>query len=204
MDNIALYMPKNLENMQLPDPELLTYYRNLEKRIMWLEDEVDGQTLDFVKKIIEWNQEDKDIPVDQRKPIKLFFFSPGGELDVNNALIDTITMSKTPIIGINVGQCYSAAAYIFLSCHVRYALPRAQLMLHQGSGGFQGSYQEVVPQVMAYQEQIEKLASFVAERTDYTQDEVMENITSDWYINPTEGLEKKVYTEIISDMSIFF
>ena len=54
---------------------------------------------------------------------------------------------------------------------------------------------------MAYQEQVEKLAGFVEEKTSYTKEEIEENIVSDWYITAEEGLEKGVYQGIISDIS---
>ena len=94
MDNITLQIPQPLENMNLPNPELLTYYSDLEKRIIWLEEEVTECTLEFVRKIIEWNREDEmnGLEPKDRKPIKIFFFSPGGDLDVNYALIDTIRL----------------------------------------------------------------------------------------------------------------
>ena len=188
-------LPTGLENLQLADPTLCLFYKNLEQRIIWLDQEVDEQCLDIIRHILRWNQEDKDIDPADRKPIRFFFFSPGGDLEVNNALIDTIKLSKTPVWGINVGRCYSAAAYIFFACHKRYCLASSQLLLHQGSGAFSGTYQEILPQVMAYQEQIEKLAEFVAERSTYTIEEIAENITSDWYITADEGLEHNIYTK---------
>ena len=57
---------------------------------------------------------------------------------------------------------------------------------------------------MAYQQQIDDLATFVAGRTEYTEEEIAENITSDWYIPVEEGLKKGVYHELIIDMMIFF
>ena len=201
---INVQIPKSVENLQLPDPTLLFYYQNLDNRIFWLDEEVTDYTLDLIKYIIQWNKEDDQIEPELRKPIKIFFFSPGGDLEVNNALIDTIQLSVTPVWGINVGKSYSAAAYIFLACHKRFTLPRAQLLLHQGSGTFSGTYQELLPQVMAYQQQIEDLATFVAGRTQYSEEEIAENITSDWYIPVEEGLEKGVYHEVITDMSVFF
>lgn len=204
-DNLLnITIPKSVENLQLPDPTLLFYYQNLEKRIFWLDEEVSDYTLDLIKYIIKWNEEDDKLAPEERQPIKIFFFSPGGDLEVNNSLIDTIQLSLTPVWGINMGKSYSAAAYIFLACHKRFTLPRAQLLLHQGSGTFSGTYQELLPQVMAYQQQIEDLAAFVASRTKYSEDDIAENITSDWYIPVDEGLEKGVYHEVIEDMSIFF
>lgn len=196
-------LPAGLENLQLADPTLALFYHNLEKRVIWLDQEVDESCLDIIRNILRWNQEDKDLMPKDRQPIRLFFFSPGGDLEVNNALIDTIKLSKTPIWGINVGRCYSAAAFIFLACHERYCLASSQFLLHQGSGAFSGTYQEILPQVMAYQEQIEKLAYFVAERSTYDMEEIAANITSDWYITADEGLEHGIYTkkvECIEDL----
>lgn len=193
-------LPTGLENLQLADPSLALFYNNLEQRIIWLDQEVDENCLDILRNILRWNQEDKDIMPKDRKPIRLFFFSPGGDLEVNNALIDTITLSKTPVWGINVGRCYSAAAFIFLACHERYCLASSQFLLHQGSGAFSGTYQEILPQVMAYQEQIEKLAEFVAERSTYDMDEIAANITSDWYISADEGVEHGIYTKKIESI----
>ena len=161
MDNITLHIPQPLENMSLPNPELLSYYSDLEKRIIWLEEEVTEQTLEFVRKIIEWNREDEmnSLEPKDRKPIKIFFFSPGGDLDVNYALIDTIRLSKTPVYGINIGRCCSAAAYIYLSCHHRYMMNHSYFVFHQGSSQLSGSYNEVVAIMNDYQGQVAELSN---------------------------------------------
>ena len=74
MEDILLQIPQPIENLALPNPELLTYYKDLGKRIFWLEDEVNEQTLEIIRKIIEWNREDKGLEVKDREPIKIFFF----------------------------------------------------------------------------------------------------------------------------------
>ena len=96
-NELNITLPKEVENLQLPSPELVTYYRNLENRVLWLDTEVSDYWLEFSRNIIEWNREDKNTPVEQRKPIRLMFFSYGGSLDINNTLVDTIKLSKTPI-----------------------------------------------------------------------------------------------------------
>lgn len=108
MDEIMhISIPQNLENIQLPSPELLMYYKNLEHRVIWLDSNVDDMWLEYERKIIEWNREDKGIPTEERKPIKLMFFSYGGHMDINYSFIDLIQKSKTPIWGINMGQACS-------------------------------------------------------------------------------------------------
>ena len=204
MDSITLNIPQPLENMNLPNPELLTYYSDLEKRIIWLEEEVTECTLEFVRKIIEWNREDEmnGLEPKDRKPIKIFFFSPGGDLDVNYALIDTIRLSKTPVYGINIGRCCSAAAYIYLSCHHRYMMDHSYFVFHQGSSQLSGSYNEVVAIMNDYQGQVAELSNLMKERTLYTEEEIMDNIVTEWYVRKEEALEKGVCHEIINDISV--
>lgn len=204
MEYTNIIIPKAIENVQLPDPELRNYYVDLEHRTFWLDEEVTPYLLELVKYIVRWNAEDSHTPVEKRVPIRIFFFSPGGDLDVNYALIDTIKMSKTPVIGINIGQCASAAAYIFLSCHKRYMLPHAYFILHQGSGTISGTFEQICAQMEDYQQQVEELASFVLEHTSYTEEAVAEKIVGEWYIRKDEALENGVVHGVITDVAMMF
>ena len=204
MEYANIIIPKAIENIQLPDPELRNYYVDLEHRTFWLDEEVTPYLLELIKYIVRWNAEDSATPVDKRQPIRIYFFSPGGDLDVNYALIDTIKMSKTPIIGINIGQCASAAAYIFLSCHKRYMLPHAYFILHQGSGTLSGTFEQICAQMEDYQQQVEELATFVLEHTTYSEEAVAEKIVGEWYIRKDEALENGVVHGVITDVSQLF
>lgn len=201
MEEINIAIPSNIENMQLPSPELLTYYRNLENRVLWLDSDVDENWLEFSRKIIEWNREDKKIAVEKRKPIKLMFFSYGGSLDVNNALIDTIKLSKTPIYGINIGQACSAGCFIYLACHKRFAFPNATFLIHQGGGdGFSGTYAQVIAAVTEYQRKIEELELYLKENTNIPDDILEENITTEWFLNADEALQYGICDKIVENL----
>lgn len=204
MDDIVLNLPRNVENMSLPDPELVTFWRDEQHRVLWFEGEVDDGHLEFVRKILQWNQEDAGIPIKKRKPILIFFFSPGGSLDVNNAIVDTISLSKTPVYGINTSQCCSAAAFIFLSCHKRFMFPQAYFVYHQGGGTFSGSFETVIAQIAAYQEQVANLSLLMKKYTKYTEEEIAEGIVGEWYICADEALEKGVVDEVIDDLDVLF
>ena len=136
---LDIAIPQNVENLQLPDPSLLQFYKNYENRIIWIDDEITEMTLEYAKMIMQWNFDDKknNIPVDKRKPIKVIFFSPGGDLAVNNCLIDTIQLSMTKVIGINVGVAASSGCFIYLACHERYTFPTAEFLIHKGAGRFE-------------------------------------------------------------------
>lgn len=202
MEDIVVKVPGPVETMSLPDPTLLDYYRDLNERIIWIDEDIDDYTLNVVKKITQWNREDKKKPPEKRKPIKIIFYSFGGSLDVHNTLIDIIKLSKTPIWGINAGRCMSAAALIFLSCHKRLMLENASFLFHQGSGAFSGTFGEVMAQMAEYQQSVEKLTHFMVEHTKYTAEEVEENICGEWYIRADEAIEKGVCEEIVKDISL--
>lgn len=200
-DPVIVQIPSEIENVQLPSPELLTFYKDKANRCLWIDTEINDMSLEFCRLIIQWNREDSELEISQRKPIKLFFFSPGGDIDVNYTIIDTIKMSKTPVWGINMGSCCSAAAYIYLACHRRFVLPHAYFLFHQGSGAFNGTYLEILSQIQYYQEQVEELTSIMKESTIYTDEELAENIAGEWYVRAAEAIEKGVSHEIVSDIN---
>ena len=185
-------------NLQLADPSLVQYYYDLANRSIWIDSEINASTLDIVSKIIRWNREDKGKPVDERKPIKLFFLSPGGDLEIEEAVVSTIRLSQTPVWGIAMGMVASAASLIYLSCHKRFALPNAYLIIHQGSAQMGGNYDQMVAAMKDYEEQIERMTRFYIENTDYTEEEIRANIKTDWYVRGKELLERKLITNWVS------
>lgn len=199
-DPMIIQIPSEIENVQLPTPELLTFYKDKEYRCLWIDDEINNLSLEICRLIIQWNREDEILSISNRTPIKLFFFSHGGDLDVNYTIIDTIRMSETPIYGINMGSCCSAAAYIYLACHKCFMLPHAYFLFHQGSGAFNGSYLEILSQIQYYQEQVEELSSIMKESTNYTDEELADNIAGEWYVRANEALEKGVCHEVVNDI----
>ena len=190
-------------NLQLADPDLVQYYNDIENRVLWVDAEVDENCLDLVSKIIFWNREDKGKPIDARKPIKIFFNSPGGDLDIEETLVSIIKISKTPVWGVALGMVASAASLIYLSCHRRLALPNSYFIFHQGScANVSGSYSEVQAAMSDYKAQVEKMEQFYIENTLYPEDVIKEKIQSDWYIHADEAKEYNVITDIVEDIDI--
>lgn len=193
----------NGANLQLADPSLLNYYHDLENRIYWLNDEISCYTFDLVQYITRWNMEDKGIPVADRKPIRIIIDCAGGALSVSETLSNIIKLSKTPIYGIALGFVASGASVIYLSCHKKFALPNTVFVLHKGScSGVSGTYDEIVSFARDYEKQIETLMTFYIEHTKYTEEEIVENIQSDWYIRMEEAIEKGLVDELITDIDI--
>lgn len=202
MAYLDIAIPQNVENLQLPDPSLLQFYRNYENRILWIDDEITTMTLEYAKMIMQWNFDDKknNIPIEERVPIKVIFFSPGGDLEVNNCLVDTIQLSKTQVIGVNVGMAASSGCFIYLACHKRYTFPTAEFLIHKGAGRFEGTYDIVLSAILNYQRQVEELGEFVLSRTNIPQDIFDENFATDWYLSAKEAIEYGVAEKIITSL----
>ena len=198
-------LPINLIDTKLPDSEMLKYYQNLQNRTIWIDDEVTNSLAqELTHYIIKWNQEDKDIPEIDRKPIKFLFNSPGGSLDAQAAICSMIELSKTPIIGVAIGLVGSAASLIYLSCHVRLALKSSYLVLHKGSAELSGDFDNIINSINDYKKEVEKMVSVIIERSDFTREEVEEHIKKDWYIRAEEAIEKGMVDEIITDINTLF
>ena len=195
----------SVANLQLADPTLVNFYADLEHRIYWLNDEINNFTFDLVQYIIRWNREDADIPVEDRKPIRIIVDCGGGQLSVSETLSNIIKMSKTPIYGIALGYVASGASVIYLSCHLKFALPNTVFVLHKGScSGVSGTYDEIVAFAKDYEKQMETLIDFYIENTNYTEEEIVNNIQTDWYIRTEEAVEKGLVDEIITNINVFY
>lgn len=152
--------------------------------------------------ILRWNKEDEKIPVEERKPIKLLFFSMGGSLEVYESLSDLISLSKTKVIGVNMGIAASAACFIYLNCHERLMLPSAKFLMHKGSvDSLSGTYAEIVAAIDNYEEQIHKLCDKIKEKTKIKQEDLDEKMQSDWWMMAKEAVEYGVCDRIVKDLS---
>ena len=204
-DLINVLIPKSANpNLALPDPELLTVYRGVENRVIWILDEIDATAFDWAELIIEYNRQDALIEPNHRKPIRLMIASPGGSLECANMLIDVISMSLTPVYAVAMGMCASAASMIYLACHKRYALSSASFLFHKGScSGIDGTFDQVQNFMEQYRKEVEKLVVFYKSHTNYDPEVIEDKLNhGDWYIDLKEALDKNVVNSIATDIEI--
>jgi ATP-dependent Clp protease protease subunit len=204
MPEFAIGIPQSIENLQLPDPALLYYYKNYEDRVYWVEGDIDESIMDLSKMIIKCNREDKDVPIEDRKPIKIFITSCGGLLDETMALVKLIGISKTPIYTVDACYAYSAASLILVSGHKRYAMPGTKCLFHSGSGGAAGTYEQVQAAAEDYKKVVERMQEYIMSRTNIDKKLFNKKKASDWYLDTNEMLEKGVIHKIVEDLDEIF
>lgn len=204
--NFELQLPEELTSMMnggLPSPDMLNYYVDAKERIFFIDFDIDESLLEIERKILQYNRVDKDVPIDQRKPIKLFIYSYGGELDAMFSFIDVVALSKTPIWTINAGIAMSAALVMLLSGTKRFTLPHATALIHSGSGGAQGTYEQSECAMANYKKQVVKMREYIMAHTTIDKKTMTKNQAKDWYLDANEQVKYGVVDKICDDVDEF-
>lgn len=134
-------------------------------------------------------------------PIKLKFNSPGGWILAYQTLADVISLSKTKVIGINMGMAYSAAAFLLIACHERLALPKSRMMIHRGSGGNFGTYEQTESSQQNYKEQVDEMIKSFQKRTKISSKILRKNMNPDWYLSAQMALKYGMIDRIVTDIN---
>ncbi len=194
--NIEIEIDKALIDAGLVDE--LFYLKDLKQRKLFLNADVDQfSVFDIVKHIMQFNKEDKGIPVENRKPILLYVTSNGGEVDAGFELIDVIQSSKTPVYTINLGYQYSMGFLIGLAGHQRFAMPNAKFLMHDGSNFVYNSGAKAQDQ-MEFQRRIEeRIKAYILSRSKITSEEYDSKLRVEWYLFADEAKEKGFVDTII-------
>lgn len=197
---MAIEIPE--DDRVLPAPHIYEFYNDLRERVFYLDVEVDTPiAMEIHRWITIWNREDVDIPVEERKPIKLLIFSPGGDVDAMNVIIDSIIISKTPVHTYNLGMAYSAGLYILLAGHKRFCLPRSQALIHLGSSDFSGTSTQVVDSVESLKKTMAAFGEWVIERTNIPKATYNRKKKNEWYLDAKEQVEYGVVDGIVNDIT---
>lgn len=199
MEMLEMLLPPEA-TMQLADPSMVNYYQCLDNRILWVDGEIDITLLEITRLIMYWNIQDKGIPVEDRKPIKLFIFSPGGNLAETMHACSIMQMSKTPVWTVNMGMAMSGGFLLLINGHKRFTMPYARAMFHRGSGGAAGTYGQAEDAMKDYNAQMNDMQNLVLERTKISKQAFGKHKDRDWYFGADEQVKNGVVDEIITDL----
>ncbi len=133
------------------------YSRLLKERIVFLDREVTDLSASLVvAQLLFLEAEDPD------KDINLYINSPGGSVTAGMAIYDTMNFIKCDVSTTCIGMAASMGAFLLAggAKGKRYALPNAEVMIHQPSGGAQGQATEieiVAKQILKTKEKLNKI-----------------------------------------------
>ena len=203
-DNVCDGVSEDVINVSLPTPFLRDYYRDEADRIYRLNHDLTDEDLALIDLILRCNKEDLGKPVEERKPIKVYISTCGGDVVTLWSLMQAIQTSKTPVWTINYSYAYSAGAELLTASHKRFAFKGTQTMFHRGSCFF-GGEQGVVESTKKHFDGIEKkLTDFLLEHTQIDPKFYRKKASFDIYMDEEEALKNGVIDEIITDYDILF
>ena len=148
-----------------------------------------------------WNQydEDRNTPIEERKPILLMIDSSGGSLLDTFTIIDSIKLSKTPVHAIITGTAYSGGFFIAISADKRYAYKHSSFLFHEGSVGNGGTSGQFENFTAFYKKQLQGLKEIVLENTKITEEEYDKIKRDDIWYDVYEALDKGIIDEILGE-----
>ena len=157
-----------------------------------------GDAIEHVIRI--YNIIDKDLPLEDRKPIKIFINSEGGSAVTCLEIIDAITLSKTPIITINIGIAASAGLDIFIAGHKRYCYPNATFCWHEGGTSLSqidaGKFRNYSDW---YDRLLQKTKKILLDNTKVTEELYKEKKNDDWWFFAEEAIEYGFCDEVLKE-----
>lgn len=199
---MLLQIPAEIENLKLPNPELLDAYTDRKNRLILIDYDIDDGLLHEVgRQILEYNREDKGKPVNERTPIVILINSGGGCLDSTYATIAIMETSKTPIVTVNMNCAYSAAGLILMAGHKRYCMPRSQVLIHSGSAqGIGGNFEDIQESTKSYKKMVEEMREFIVSKTKIDKALMKKFQARDWYLDTSQQTELGVVDEVLTNL----
>ena len=160
---------------------------------------IDNDIADAIDNYIRFfnaQDEQNNIPVEERKPIKIYIDSIGGDIMGTLTIIDAIRQSETPVITINTGQAYSGGFFCFIAGHRRISYPNASFLFHEGSTGTFADANKFNNWADFYKKILRRLREVTLDFTNITEEEYNEHQKDDWWFFAEEALEKGICDEI--------
>lgn len=202
LSELILELENNKEKEVKSFDQLVEYYQCLNDRNLLI-GQIDYEIAIAVDSVIRfWNRADEEsnIPVSNRKPIKIYLHSPGGYLTSTFTMIDAIKMSKTPVYTIAIGEVYSGGFFTFLAGHKKYAYPHSSFLYHEGATANGGDANKFRNFAKFYETQLNQLKQIVLENSKITEEEYNKHIKDDWWLTAEEAVEYGIADEIITEL----
>ena len=172
------------------------YSRLLKDRIIFLGEEVnDASASIVVAQLLFLEAEDPE------KDIHLYINSPGGSVTAGMAIYDTMNYIKCDVSTICIGMAASMGAFLLSSGAKgkRYALPNAEVMIHQPSGGAQGQATEIKIAAEHILRTRSKLNNILAANTNQPLDVIERDTERDYYMTAEEAAAYGLVDTVIAN-----
>ena len=191
---VFMYIPYVVERTSNGERSYDLYSRLLKDRIIFLGEEVtDASANAIVAQMLFLESEDPN------KDIYFYINSPGGSVTAGMAIYDTMKYIKCDVNTICVGMAASMGAFLLSggTKGKRYALPNAEVMIHQPSAGTRGKVTDMAIDLQHVLRMKERLNKMLAEHTGQPVEKVTADTERDNWMTAEEAMEYGIVDEVM-------
>lgn len=170
--------------------------RLLRNRIVWLKDEVNDRTAnEVINKLLFLHGEDPE------RDVFLYISSPGGSITAGMGIYDTMNFIGNDVVTVGVGMCASMGQFLLSSGTrgKRFLMPHARVLMHQPSGGIQGTETDVRIEAELISDMKREMAEITARQTGHSVDEILRDNEYDHWYTAKEALGYGFVDHIVND-----
>ena len=191
----SMLVPMVIEKSQFGERAYDIYSRLLKERIVFLGGPIDDDTANLVIAQFLFLEAE-----DPKKDISLYINSPGGSVSATLAMVDTMNHIKPAVGTVCVGMAASGAAILLSAGEKgkRFALPNAEVMIHQPHGGAEGQATDIeitAKHIVALRERLNKILS---KNSGQPLAKIEKDVERDFFMTADEakkyGIIDKVYS----------
>ena len=193
--NSQYLIPTVIEKTSSGERAYDIYSRLLQDRIIFLGTGIDDNVANVIiaQLLFLENQ-------NTEKDIKLYINSPGGSVTAGMAIYDTMQYIKPDVSTICIGMAASMGAFLLAAGAdgKRFALPNAEIMIHQVMGGMEGQASDIKIRAERILKIKERLNEILAKHTGKALAQVEKDTDRDYFMNAGEALKYGIIDKVIS------
>ena len=171
------------------------YSRLLKDRIIFIDQEIDDHLASVVVAQLLFLEAE-----DPEKDINIYINSPGGSVTAGMGIYDTMKYVKPDIATICFGMAASMGAVLMTAGTKgkRFALPNAEIMIHQPLGGAKGQASDIKIQAEWMQKTKDKLNKLLSEATGQPYETILRDTDRDNFMSASEAVEYGLIDKVLS------
>ena len=172
------------------------YSRLLKERIIFISGEINNVTADLVVAQLLFLESE-----DPNKDIQIYINSPGGSVSAGFAIFDTMNYIKPDVSTICIGMAASMGAFLLAAGKKgkRFALPNAEIMIHQPLGGAQGQASDIMIHAEKIIEIRQRINKILAEETGQPLEKIERDTDRDYFLSADEAKEYGLIDNVIRE-----
>lgn len=189
-----MLIPTVIEKSPFGERAYDIYSRLLKERIIFLGGGIDEHMANIIVAQLLFLESEGP-----KKDITMYINSPGGSISACMAILDTMNYVKSDVSTICVGMAASAAAVILSAGKKgkRFALPNAEIMIHQPLGGMEGQASDIAINAKQILKIKDKINRIMAKHTGKSVTQIEKDSDRDYYMSAEEAKAYGLIDEMV-------